>query len=70
MSSSIYRDGTFSSKCNHEMVALESVVKEIDTTFIREHLEEFVKLTGSEVAKSVLDNWDAELKNFVKVLLF
>ena len=62
-----YRAKKFPQKCNQEMVALEPVEKEIDVKFIKEHLQEFVELTGSEVAKEVLDNWDVEVKNFIKV---
>ena len=58
--------GTFAGTCNMEMIDLDPVsvddVKELKT-LIAKHLE----YTGSTVAKFVLDDFDNQLKNFVKV---
>ncbi|XP_022089869.1 putative glutamate synthase [NADPH] isoform X1 [Acanthaster planci] len=61
------RLGQFPVLCNKESVTLRPVTKAIDVTFIQEHLQKFVELTGSKVAAKVLDNWDEEVQYFVKV---
>ena len=61
------RAGRFSSLCNMESVSLEPLKKNIDVDFVRELLEEFQQKTGSQVARNILDNWDAEKGKFVKV---
>lgn len=56
----------FDEKCNKEMVNLEALEQEdIDTlkTFIQKHKD----LTGSTVAANILENWDKEIANFIKV---
>ncbi|XP_076444401.1 uncharacterized protein LOC143282637 [Babylonia areolata] len=57
----------FHSLCNQESVALESMVKKVDVDFVRDLLEEFQKKTGSQVAQNILNNWDKEQENFIKV---
>ncbi|XP_071818623.1 uncharacterized protein [Apostichopus japonicus] len=57
----------FESLCNKEMVTLEPVVKDIDVSFLQEHLKEFISYTGSEVAQAILTNWQDHVKYFVKV---
>ncbi|KAL8570900.1 hypothetical protein ACOMHN_023573 [Nucella lapillus] len=52
--------------CNQESVSLEGL-KEIDKDFVHQLLEEFHEKTGSLVAKKILNNWEAEEGNFVKV---
>ncbi|HEV2296098.1 MAG TPA: hypothetical protein VGR35_19795, partial [Tepidisphaeraceae bacterium] len=61
-------DGQFSSKCNLEMVELEKPDKPEDIQTIRRLLENHQKFTGSTVARSVLDDFDKELRWFVKVM--
>ncbi|XP_078001454.1 uncharacterized protein LOC144453955 [Glandiceps talaboti] len=61
------RQKKFHSLCNKQSVALETVVKDIDTSFIKETLEEFVEATGSSVAKEILAKWPGSVKDFVKV---
>ena len=50
-----------------ESVSLEPLKKNIDVDFVRELLEEFQQKTLSQVARNILDNWDAEKGKFVKV---
>lgn len=64
---SLLRSGKFESLCNKEMVTLEPVVKDIDVSFLQEHLKEFISYTGSEVAQAILTNWQDHVKYFVKV---
>jgi len=53
---------------NKDMVSLESPDKPEDVATIRRLLENHVKLTGSPIAEGILEEWDAEVKNFVKVM--
>ena len=57
--------GKFSNRCNLEMVELTKADKK-DKDFLKETLEEFVNLTGSEVAQDILDNFDVKVLEFVK----
>ncbi|MGE5610317.1 MAG: glutamate synthase large subunit [Bacillota bacterium] len=61
-------DGTFRDRCNQELVSLESPDKPEDIQLIRRMIENHFKYTNSPVAKGILDDWDNELKRFVKVM--
>jgi glutamate synthase (NADPH) large chain len=61
-------DSRFRDLCNLDMVSLESPDKPDDTDTIRRLLENHVKYTGSPVAKAILDDWEKELRFFVKVM--
>ena len=50
------------------MVELEDVVDDADVLELKTLLENHVKYTDSDIAKSVLADWDASLKNFTKVM--
>ena len=60
-------DGSFSRRCNHEMVDLEPVVHDEDQTTLRELIREHFKFTGSATARKMLDSWDEVLPRFVKI---
>jgi glutamate synthase domain-containing protein 3 len=65
----VYNEGgDFESRCNKELVLLESVEDERDLAELKTMIENHLKYTGSSKAKQVLDNWDAEVKNFIKVI--
>jgi len=51
-----------------EMVELERPDKPDDIATIQRLLENHVKFTGSTVAKAVLDDFEKELRWFVKVM--
>ncbi len=60
-------DKKFAKKCNMEMVALETLEPEdIDTlkSLITNHKD----FTGSDVATSILNDWNNSLQHFVKVM--
>ncbi|KAJ3140117.1 glutamate synthase [NADH] [Physocladia obscura] len=61
------QDGTFASKCNAEMVFLESVANLNEVTYLRRLIEEHHTKTGSKIAKAVLHSWMSFLPKFVKV---
>lgn len=58
--------GTFSTLCNKEMVDLDPVLEE-DTAELRKMIEDHYKYTESSVARFVLNDFDNQLKNFIKV---
>ena len=60
--------GRFADLCNTEMVFLEDVVEEEDVAAVRRMIEDHLRYTGSENARRVLDDWDAMLPKFVKVM--
>jgi len=65
----VYNDlGQFENLCNKEMVALEQADQPEDMQTIRTLLEKHVKYTGSTVAQGILNDFDNELKRFVKVM--
>ena len=61
-------DEHFQNRCNIESVDLESVWQEEDRRLLRTLLEKHVACTGSARAAALLDNWDASLPLFVKVM--
>lgn len=58
----------FDTRCNLDMVDLESVWHEEDKKVLREMIEKHVFYTKSTRAKFILDNWEAQLPLFVKVM--
>jgi len=61
-------EGVFPSLCNRSMVDLEPVVKPHDIDLLQALVENHRRLTGSAPAQYVLENWDALLPKFVKVM--
>ena len=58
----------FESLCNPDMVDLESVEAEADIEALRRLVEAHHHHTGSANSRRVLDDWDAMLPRFVKVM--
>ena len=63
----VCRTNEFDMKCNKETVNLESVTEADDLEWLQNILEEFKQATGSEVAASILSDWDNKVKHFIKV---
>jgi glutamate synthase domain-containing protein 2/glutamate synthase domain-containing protein 1/glutamate synthase domain-containing protein 3 len=61
-------DGQFAKKCNHEMVELERPDKPEDHETLRRLLTNHYQFTGSPLAKAVLDDFEKEMRWFVKVM--
>jgi glutamate synthase (NADPH/NADH) large chain len=59
---------TFVQQCNTETFELEEVIEPSDISDLKSLIENHHNLTGSTVAKTILDNWSAELRNFVKAM--
>jgi glutamate synthase domain-containing protein 3 len=65
----VYDDsGQLPRLANLDQVTLETPDKPDDVATIRRLLENHVKLTGSPVAKAILDDWEKEIRWFVKVM--
>ncbi|CAL4909476.1 unnamed protein product [Urochloa decumbens] len=60
-------DGMFSTRCNHELVDLCSVVEEDDIVTLRMMIEQHRLNTESVLAKDILSNFEDLLPKFVKV---
>ena len=58
--------GNFASMCNKEMVDLDPVNND-DVTELKTMIENHFRNTGSTVAKFILNDFENQLKNFVKV---
>ena len=58
--------GKFAENCNKEMVDLDPLDAE-DTQLLNSMIAKHYAYTGSTVAKFVLDDFDNQLKNFIKV---
>jgi len=61
------KSGDFESKLNPELVDLDPIEAE-DKALLKEMLTKHVQFTGSEVAQSFLDNFEASLADMVKVM--
>lgn len=58
----------FDTRCNLDMVELESVWDKNDRKELRTLIEKHVLLTGSSLAKGILDDWETQYPQFVKVM--
>jgi glutamate synthase (NADPH/NADH) large chain len=58
--------GSFITVCNTEMVDLHEV-SELDYTELRQMIENHFQYTQSSVAKFIIDDFDNQLRNFIKV---
>jgi glutamate synthase (ferredoxin) len=55
-------------RCNHEMVELERMEAAEDIAELHDMIEKHIHYTGSSVGKKILDNWEAYLPKFIKVM--
>jgi len=60
--------GLFDTRCNLDMVDLESLSNEADQNRLRRMIEEHLAVTGSPRAAHILGNWQTCLPLFVKVM--
>ena len=61
------QDGTFPLRCHTEMVDLKKLSEE-SIAQVRGMLERHVEYTESTIARRILENWDASLGRFVRVM--
>jgi glutamate synthase (NADPH/NADH) large chain len=50
------------------MVDLDPMVEEEDIHYLKSMIQSHFDYTSSKRAKSILDNWSQEIKNFIKVI--
>jgi glutamate synthase (NADPH/NADH) large chain len=62
------RDRDFRSRCNMAMVELERLEDPSDIWMVRGMIEDHLKLTGSPLARRVIDTWESTVHRFVKVM--
>ncbi len=62
------KDERFQNRCNTDSVDLESVKNIEDCNLLRSLIEQHNHYTGSAKAEELLNNWDASLPLFVKVM--
>jgi glutamate synthase domain-containing protein 3 len=60
-------DGSFPTRCNTELVGFDPL-EDSDVETVRALVEEHLARTGSAVAQRILDDWEAALPSFVKVM--
>jgi len=58
----------FDTRCNLDMVDIESVATVEDEMLLRNLIEKYYSYTHSERAKMILDDWDSTLPLFAKVM--
>jgi glutamate synthase domain-containing protein 2/glutamate synthase domain-containing protein 3 len=63
------REGNFKYRCNFDMAGLEKLNKD-DVVTLKSLLLNHCKYTQSILAKRILDNFESELKDFVRVMPF
>lgn len=61
-------DGIFPSRVNQEMVLLEQITEQYENNEVRTLIRNHHKFTSSTVAHRILENWEEEVLNFVKVI--
>ncbi len=61
-------DHTLYLRMNKDMASLQEVTEKYDIIELKNILEDYVKETGSELGKNVLDNFDDYLKDFKKIV--
>jgi len=60
--------GNFSDLCNTEMVGLEKISDEADKHKLKNMLKDHLTLSGSSNARRILEDWQAALPKFIKVM--
>jgi len=61
-------NGAFPEKCNMGLVGLDTIDTEEEKQAVYDYIKEHVDYTGSTVGEGMLEDWDARVKKFVKVM--
>jgi glutamate synthase (ferredoxin) len=61
-------DGSFASRCNTQLVALEGLDDAEDRALVLSLIQRHVEYTGSGRGRTLLRRWPAALARFVKVM--
>lgn len=62
------QDGRFQSRINTEMVAPLPIKRPEDIARVKAQIEKHVELTNSSRAKKLLENWEVNVKKFIRVI--
>jgi len=62
------REGDFEQSVNKEMVSVTAELDESDRAMLRRLVENHVAYTDSDRGQYILDNWESELENILKVM--
>jgi glutamate synthase (ferredoxin) len=60
--------GTFAGNVNAQMVTTEKLTEPVEIGRVKALIEKHLKWTGSDRARRVLDDWDASVERFVRVI--
>lgn len=58
----------FANRCNHELVTLEQPRDHEEIKFLKRQIGRHARYTDSPVAKSILDDWNQYIRQFVRVI--
>jgi glutamate synthase (NADPH/NADH) large chain len=58
----------FKRRCNLDTFDLEELVNKNDLSILKQLIEKHFQYTDSEVANNILNDWDNQINNFVKVM--
>lgn len=61
-------DGNFPSRCNTEMVELETLSDPVDMNELKTLIKNHVAATGSSLGRRILAGWEGSLRRFVRVM--
>jgi len=61
-------NGTFSGRCNQQMIGLEKLSDPAEIGEVRQMIERHLQYTCSDRAQTIVKNWDAFVPKFVKVM--
>ncbi|OED36446.1 glutamate synthase subunit alpha [Chromatiales bacterium (ex Bugula neritina AB1)] len=61
-------DGTFSERCNQDMVDLDPLVDDKDIDEVKLLIENHLAYTGSNIASRIISTWESQISRFVKVM--
>jgi glutamate synthase (NADPH/NADH) large chain len=61
-------DQTFRARCNRAMVELQPLSDDSDVWLVQKLLDDHQRYTGSTLAKRILDNWEAVVESFIKIM--
>ncbi|WKY48241.1 glutamate synthase large subunit [Eubacteriaceae bacterium ES3] len=61
-------DGTFANHCNQDMVDLVKLTDPTEIGYLKSLIEKHLQYTKSDLAQKIIDNFDAYLPKFTKIL--
>lgn len=62
------KENNFKEKLNQELVDLDPMTEREEVDYVKSMIKKHIEYTNSSRAKSILENWENESKNFIKVI--